>query len=228
MSSLAMSQSCMLAIEDNVHCGPYLQTLFCDTYYYIAAKHTNVYLSWAVYLPWTLYDYLKSLFDSFSSISCQDWGCSTCVDGSSCKPGKHGDGYGCKCRSLVGCRGVMSILYSYGFTFGDVKKLLSGDQRRYCRNLYAQLQNVLKSQYFTKLFEECDNFIWTIRQPFSYLVLTLWLLSFLYLIHIMVIRLDLLHIKSHLHSPSSHRIAAQSLLAAGRVNKLNRVFYLQP
>ncbi|CDR97505.1 hypothetical protein, conserved [Babesia bigemina] len=228
MSSLAMSQSCMLAIEDNVHCGPYLQTLFCDTYYYIAAKHTNVYLSWAVYLPWTLYGYLKSLFDSYCSISCQDWGCSRCVDGISCRPGKHGDGYSCRCRSLVGCRGVLSTLYGYGFTFGDAKKLLSDDQRRYCRNLYSQLQNVLKSQHFTKLFAECDNFIWTIRQPFTYLVLALWSLSLFYLICVMVGRLDVLHIRSHLRSPSSHRITAQSLLAAAQVGRLAKISYLQP
>ncbi|CDR71501.1 hypothetical protein, conserved [Babesia bigemina] len=228
MSSLSMDESCMLANEDNVNCGPYLQTLFCDSYHYLAKKHCNLYLSWAVYLPWSLYSYLKSLFDSHSSISCQDWGCSRCVDGISCRPGKHGDIYSCRCRSLVGCRGVLSTLYNYGFTFGDAEKLLSDDQRRYCRNLYAQLQNVLTSQHFTKLFEECDNFIWTIRQPFTYLVLALWSLSLFYLICVMVGRLDVLHIRSHLRIPSSHKITAQSLLAAAQVGRLAKISYLQP
>ncbi|CDR71699.1 hypothetical protein, conserved [Babesia bigemina] len=228
LSTLSMDQSCMLANEDNVHCGPYLQILCSDSYCYLAKKHSDLYLSWAVDLPWSLYSYLKSLFDSYSSISCQDWGCSRCVDGISCRPGKHGDGYSCRCRSLVRCRGVLSTLYNYGFTFGDAKKLLSDTERRYCRNLYAQLQNVLKSQHFTKLFEECDNFIWTIREPFTYLVLALWSLSLFYLICVMVGRLDVLHIRSHLRIPSSHKITAQSLLAAAQVGRLAKISYLQP
>ncbi|CDR71714.1 hypothetical protein, conserved [Babesia bigemina] len=228
LKSLSMRDSCMVAAKDNVHCGPYLSSLYSDAYYYLAPKHCNLYLSWAVYLPWTLYRYLQGLFDSFCNISCQDWGCRGCLQNEKCKKGKHGEDYNCKCRGIVECRGVMSVFHTYGFSFGDASKLMSTDEWRYCRNFYAQFKNVLKSEYFNTLFEKCDEFLFRIRSPFIWLNVALWLLSLLYLIHIMVIRLDLLHIKSHLHSPSSHRIAAQSLLAAARVNKLNRVFYLQP
>ncbi|CDR97311.1 hypothetical protein BBBOND_0312140 [Babesia bigemina] len=228
VSSLSISTRCRGAN----HCGPYLSTLYSDTYPYFGNKHCNAYMSWSVYLPWTFWQQLNSLYDAFLQIFCQDWGCTGCLRGDTCKKGAHGmlnpdvPGDGCKCQSIVGCKGVGPTLYQYGFTFQDVHCLISNETK--CFNLRNQLCSVLNSQYFKDLFEKCDEFLWIIRQPFSYLVLTLWLLSVLYLIHIMVIRLDLLHIKSHLHSPSSHRIAAQSLLAAARVNKLNRVFYLQP
>ncbi|CDR71684.1 hypothetical protein, conserved, partial [Babesia bigemina] len=204
-------------------CAPYISSTSSDAYNYLAEKHSDLYLSWAIYLPWTFYSCLKSLLDAFQQIDCGSSGCTKC----SCKPGTHGVELNCTCNALISCRGVTPTFYQYGFTFGYTKSIY-GTDRKYCRNFNTQLSNVLKSDYFTKLFEECDNFLWIIRAPFSYLVLALWLLSFLYLLHIMVIRLDLLHIKSHLHSPSSHRIAAQSLLAAGRVNKLGKVFYLQP
>ncbi|CDR96092.1 hypothetical protein BBBOND_0212340 [Babesia bigemina] len=121
----------------------------------------------------------------------------------------------------------MTTFYQYGFTFGDAKTLY-GTNRKFCLSFHTQLSNLLKSQYFTKLFEECDNFIWTIREPFTYLVLALWSLSLFYLICVMVGRLDVLHIKSHLRSPSSHRITAQSLLAAAQVGRLAKISYLQP
>ncbi|CDR71746.1 hypothetical protein, conserved [Babesia bigemina] len=227
LASLSTTESCVYP-NKNVHCAPYLQSLYSNSYMYVAEKHASAYLSWALYLPWNLHSFLKSLLDAFSNIVCQDWGCSRCAHGSACRRGNHGVDYNCQCRGIIECRGVQSTLYSFGFMFGNSEKLAVNESKRYCHNFYKQLRNVLNSQYFTKLFEECDNFIWTIREPFTYLVLAFWSLSLFYLICVMVGRLDVLHIKSHLHSPSSHRIAAQSLLAAGRVNKLNRVFYLQP
>ncbi|CDR71878.1 hypothetical protein, conserved [Babesia bigemina] len=226
--SLSKKESCMYASSDNIHCAPYLSTLCHDLYYYLAARHANVYLSWALYLPWKLQVYLKNLLVAFENISCQDWGCRRCANSKTCGKGKHGPDHSCQCKSLIECRGVGSTLYSFGFMFGNPEKLSAKDSKRYCHNFYKQLLNVVSSTYFTELFNECDNFLYCIRAPFIWLNVALWLLSLLYLLHIMVIRLDLLHIKSHLHSPSSHRIAAQSLLAAARVSKLNRVFYLQP
>ncbi|CDR71568.1 hypothetical protein, conserved [Babesia bigemina] len=224
LSSLSMAVDC-----PGQHCGPYLSPLCSDTYRQLLRKNSDTYLSWSVYLPWTFWELLNSLYNSLCAISCQDWGCKTCMQGDACRRGKHGDSRAaCKCPSLVACRGVSPTLYSYGFRFGVPWLLGDKETKKTCFDIQKQLQNVLQSQYFEALFKECDEFIFTIRAPFIWLNVALWLLSLLYLLHIMVIRLDLLHIKSHLHSPSSHRIAAQSLLAAGRVNKLNRVFYLQP
>ncbi|CDR71922.1 hypothetical protein, conserved [Babesia bigemina] len=210
-------------------CAPYLQSLCHDSYLYLAPKHADVYVSWAVYLPWSLYQMLQSLLDAFTRIICQDWGCKKCMSSAKCRQGQHGTlDKTCRCLSVVSCNGVWPTLYQHGFTFGDAAKLNAKHRQKMCFNFYTQLKSVLESKYFETLFKQCDNFLFTIRAPFIWLNVALWLLSLLYLLQIMVIRLDLLHIKSHLHSPSSHRIAAQSLLAAARVNKLNRVFYLQP
>ncbi|CDR71774.1 hypothetical protein, conserved [Babesia bigemina] len=220
--------------QNKKSCVPYVSSLCNYSYEVVAHKHASTYLSWAIYLPWTFWDLLNNLYNAFCSINCQDWGCRGCLRGDKCKKGEHGvvdtekPNNKCQCTSIVDCKGVAPTLYQYGFVFGEASTLNDKASPKKCSDFCSQLKNVLNSQYFKKLFEECDNFLWRIREPFSYLVLSLWLLSILYLIHIMVIRLDLLHIKSHLHSPSSHRIAAQSLLAAARVNKLGRVFYLQP
>ncbi|CDR71661.1 hypothetical protein, conserved [Babesia bigemina] len=228
LSSLSKTESCKYASTDDVHCAPYLTTLHSDAYQYAAEKHAGLYLSWAVYLPWSFWQCLESLFRAFTNISCQDWGCRRCTHGTACKRGKHGAAYNCQCKGLVECRGVISTLYSFGFTFGNPEKLLDAEGRRYCHNFYKQLNNVLNSNYFRTLFEKCDEFIFTIRQPFIWLNVALWSLSLFYLICVMVGRLDVLHIKSHLRSPSSHKITAQSLLAAAQVGRLAKISYLQP
>ncbi|CDR71508.1 hypothetical protein, conserved [Babesia bigemina] len=232
--NLTASDSCKGKTNLELECAPYLANLSVDCYRYLGKKHSNLYLSWAVYLPWSFWTNLKNLYDAFCNIYCQDWGCRGCLRGDKCKRGEHGSisdaskQPNCQCHSIVDCRGVAPTLYSYGFSFGDPSKLQNEHYPNTCADFRKQLKNVLKSEYFTKLFEECDKFLFTIREPFIWLNVALWLLSFLYLLHIMVIRLDLLHIKSHLHSPSSHRIATQSLLAAARVKALNKVLYLQP
>ncbi|CDR71586.1 hypothetical protein, conserved [Babesia bigemina] len=221
----------------NQSCAPYLLSLCTDSYMYLAHKHSDTYLSWAVYLPWTFWNYLYNLYQAFCNIACRDWGCRSCLQNDKCRRGQHGHSYKeegkpeqthCQCQSIVTCKGVSPTFYGYGFTFGNAWELNRRKFEIKCSKFCAQLHKVLKSDHFCNLFTQCDEFLFKIRAPFIWLNVSLWLLSLLYLLHIMVVRLDLLHIKSHLHSPSSHRIAAQSLLAAARVNKLNRVFYLQP
>ncbi|CDR71592.1 hypothetical protein, conserved [Babesia bigemina] len=214
------------------HCAPYLRSLCDDTYAYLVSKQAGTYFSWAIYSPWTLWKYVQCLLTDFQNISCKDWGCRGCARGDQCKRGQHGlsddknrKSY-CQCRSIVGCRGTSPTFYRYGFTYASSEKLIINGTT--CSSFFDHLTRVLTSQYMKDLLTECDKFLYYIRAPFIWLNVALWLLSLLYLIHIMVVRLDLLHIKSHLHSPSSHRVAAQSLLAAARVNKLNKVFYLQP
>ncbi|CDR71485.1 hypothetical protein, conserved [Babesia bigemina] len=227
LSTLSVSTPCTFASSDKLHCAPYLKSLCEDSYTYLAEKHSELYFSWALYLPLALYDCLKSLLDSFGNISCRDWGCSRCTHGTKCSRGKHGI-ENCQCRGIVECRGVSSTFYSYGFTFGDSTKLHGDTSKSYCHHFHIQLKNVLQSTHFTALFKECDNYMWMIRQPFIWLNVALWSLSLFYLICVMVGRLDVLHIRSHLRSPSSHRITAQSLLAAAQVGRLAKISYLQP
>ncbi|CDR71761.1 hypothetical protein, conserved [Babesia bigemina] len=231
VSSLCMRKKCY-GIDER--CAPYIQSVCYDAYYYLAYRHSDIYLSWAVYLPWTFWSLLNNLYNAFCNINCQDWGCRGCLRGDKCKKGDHGSvddktkKSNCQCSSIVTCKGVSPTLYRYGFRFGDASSMNDGKSTKTCSDFCTQLKRVLNSKYFKELFIQCDKFLFTIRAPFIWLNVALWLLSLLYLLHIMVIRLDLLHIKSHLRSPSSHRIAAQSLLAAARVNKLGKVFYLQP
>ncbi|GBE63156.1 hypothetical protein, conserved [Babesia ovata] len=233
LSSLSMTSSCSDPIK-NTLCAPYLSSLSCDSNYYLALKHCNTYLSWAIYLPWTFWDLLNNLYNAFCGITCADWGCCGCLRGDTCRSGKHGvveddkKDVTCECDSIVSCRGVAPTLYQYGFSFGEASTLNGGSTAKKCKDFCTQLKNVLDSEYFKELFKECDEFLWIIRTPFSYLLLALWSLSLLYLLHIAVVRLDVLRIRSHLKSPSSHRIAAQSLLAAARVKALANVKYFSP
>ncbi|CDR71985.1 hypothetical protein, conserved [Babesia bigemina] len=225
ISSLSMRTSC----SDKNHCAPYLQSLYQDTYYYFAEQHANLYLSWAIYLPWTLHRYLKALLAAFQQIICKDWGCGRCMHPDSCKPGSHGSYKSpCQCKSIVTCKGVSATLYQYGFTFADAPVLYTFNTRKKCHNFVQQLQKVIESSYFSDLFKHCDNFLFTIRQPFIWTTVALWSLSLFYLICVMVGRLDVLHIRSHLRTPSSHKITAQSLLAAAQVGRLAKISYLQP
>ncbi|GBE63042.1 hypothetical protein, conserved [Babesia ovata] len=234
VSSLAMTPAC----DDRVGkalCAPYVASLCGDTYAYFAEKHCNTYLSWAIYLPWTFWDLLNNLYNAFCQITCADWGCRGCLRGDKCRSGKHGvvedekkADVTCQCLSIVSCRGVAPTLYQYGFSFGEASTLNGGSTAKKCKDFCSQLRNVLQSQYFKDLFKECDNFLKEIRWPFMLTLLALWSLSLLYLLHIAVVRLDVLRIRSHLRSPASHRIAAQSLLAAARVKALANVKYFSP
>ncbi|CDR94841.1 hypothetical protein BBBOND_0111390 [Babesia bigemina] len=234
LSSLSIPTPCG---APDVQCAPYLSSLFCDGYSYLAHKHAATYLTWAVYLPWDFWTQLNNLCNAFKNIFCQDWGCHTCLRAEKCKRGQHGlvekvenqpDKPHCKCPSMVQCKGVSATLYQFGFCFGNAATLNEKASPKSCSDFCSQLDRVLKSEYFKKLFTECDNFIWTIREPFTYMVLALWSLSLFYLICVMVGRLDVLHIRSHLRIPSSHRITAQSLLAAAQVGRLAKISYLQP
>ncbi|CDR71671.1 hypothetical protein, conserved [Babesia bigemina] len=234
---------CNSNVSPTPPCGAYLQPLYLQTREIYSKHHADRYLSWVVYITDTFYDLLKKLYDECCK-KCKTPGsrcyekCCTAncqVTYSAEEPTvntledvKHNT----NCNSIVKCPNTHPTLYKYGFTFGsphDLSGQYHAKTRRTCKDFCTALERVIgKGCLLADLLKHIDNFLWIIRQPFSYLVLSLWLLSLFYLLHIMVIRLDLLHIKSHLHSPSSHRIAAQSLLAAARVNKLNRVFYLQP
>ncbi|GBE63306.1 hypothetical protein, conserved [Babesia ovata] len=234
-SKADVSSLCMTITCPGEQCAPYMSSLCGDFYICLPFKHSSTYLSWAIYLPWTFWDLLNNLYNAFCSITCADWGCRGCLRGDKCKSGKHGviedekkQDAVCQCESIVSCRGVAPTLYQYGFTFGEASTLNSGSAAKKCKDFCSQLKNVLQSEYFQKLFKECDNFLKEIRWPFMLTLLSLWSLSLLYLLHIAVVRLDVLRIRSHLRSPSSHRIAAQSLLAAARVRALANVKYFSP
>ncbi|GBE63254.1 hypothetical protein, conserved [Babesia ovata] len=218
LMNLTITDFCNSNIK-RIECAPYLSSLYSDAYHHLANKHSNTYLSWAVYLPW---DFWRNIF-------CREWGCRRCLHHGACTPGSHGSfETPCHCKSLVTCKGVTPTLYKCGFMFGDAIAINALNTRRTCATFAKHLKSVIQSHYFKTLFEIIDNFMFTIRAPFIWTLLALWSLSLLYLLHIAVVRLDVLRIRSHLRPPSSHRIAAQSLLAAARVKALANVKYFSP
>ncbi|CDR71798.1 hypothetical protein, conserved [Babesia bigemina] len=246
--------SCDNGTNPGLPCGPYLQSISDDITMVFSKKHAGDYVSWFVYITETFYDLLKKLYDDCCNKCnkkgrrCYDKGCNKdCQVRFKYEYKKPVDReipdalsnikHRTTCNSIVQCRSTHALIYASGFTFGS-PHALSGQKdkmyKRTCEDFCTALGRVISdveahdAPLAKLIYVTIPNFLFTIRAPFLWMNVALWLLSFLYLIHIMVIRLDLLHIKSHLHSPSSHRIAAQSLLAAARVGKLSKVFYLQP
>ncbi|GBE59170.1 hypothetical protein, conserved [Babesia ovata] len=225
-------------------CGSYLQPLTLDARSMSTEKHADYYLSWIVYVTGTFYDLLKTLYEECCNncnkpgTRCYD---KCCVEKCPVKgayvaeepskklsTAKHTS----ECHSIVKCQKTHPTLYKYGFTFESPHKLSGNDgieKQRSCIDFCKTLEKVIGDGcLLVKLIKDIDDFIWEIRQKFSITLLALWSLSLLYLLHITVVRLDVLRIRSHLKSPSSHRIAAQSLLAAARVKALANVKYFSP
>ncbi|GBE60008.1 hypothetical protein, conserved [Babesia ovata] len=212
-------------------CGPYMKPLCSDTCTMFTKKHADKYLTTVVYLTESFYDLLKQLYETCNS------NCGTtqtrcyvksCANGcAKAQPNvKPNDTiHDAACSSIVSCKTTLPTLYSNGFVFGDAAALNTIGTKRTCADFCRTLERIChgKSVLADMVINKIPAFLWKIRYKFFYTLLTLWSLSLLYLLHIAVVRLDVLRIRSHLRSPASHRIAAQSLLAAARVRALANV-----
>ncbi|GBE62932.1 hypothetical protein, conserved [Babesia ovata] len=222
-------------------CGAYMRSVYHDMYGTFASKHKALYLRWVLYLTEAFYQLLKKLLEECEqqcgsgNSKCRVTGCTEkiCdVAKASYKGAKQHNGL---CQSVVQCPKTLSTLYTSGLTF-DYRKYLNGYigehyvPKKTCKDLVAQLSKVCHGKsILSKLVNiTIPEFLFKIREPFIWTLLGLWAFSLLYLLHIAVVRLDVLRIRSHLKSPSSHRIAAQSLLAAARVKALANVKYFSP
>ncbi|GBE63165.1 hypothetical protein, conserved [Babesia ovata] len=213
-------------------CGPYLHSLTNDIAGIYSKKYAGRYLSWIVYLTQTFYSLLQSLYEECNrtcggdKARCRIAKCpQNCNFNDKSSIANHDAG----CSSIIQCKSTSSVLCRYGFMLSDRKTLSGTDRKRTCNDFCSVLKKVLDGEsVLVKLFNAIDEFMKEIRWPFMLTLLALWSLSLLYLLHIAVVRLDVLRIRSHLRSPSSHRIAAQSLLAAARVRALTNVKYFSP
>ncbi|GBE59365.1 Spectrin repeat superfamily Extracellular matrix-binding protein, putative [Babesia ovata] len=214
-------------------CGSYIHPLSYNTRCIYSKEHAEKYLSWIVYLTETFYDYLCRLLSKFeencgtNESKCRIEGCAN--DCQIVKSSTHSS----SCRSIIQCPYTLPTLYAEGFVFGNPLKIggkFGNPWKRSCGDFIDQLRKVCggKSLLAKLIHETIAEYLFKIRLPFIYTLLALWSLSLLYLLHIAVVRLDVLRIRSHLRSPASHRIAAQSLLAAARVKALNNVKYFSP
>ncbi|GBE63305.1 hypothetical protein, conserved [Babesia ovata] len=230
-------------------CGPYLKPICRDIWSTFSSKNSSKYLSWIVYLSETFYDLLKKLYDDCCATCdrkgsrCYEKCCTekcpvkyTDKNGQSTTPSIR-DTHTPDCSSIVKCPHTLRTLSKYGFYFGSSWRM-SGERgektKRTCRDLCRALDRVLSKKKAEQpalaklIYETIPEFLFKIRAPFIWTLVALWSLSLLYLLHILIVRLDVLRIRSHLRSPSSHRIAAQSLLAAARVKALANVKYFSP
>ncbi|GBE62940.1 hypothetical protein, conserved [Babesia ovata] len=235
---------CYHKTQSGLPCGKYLQPLFLDIYDIYSKYNASRYLSWVVYCTETFLGLLYDLYESSKKCEtpgtrCCNKSCAeTCTVKYTDDSGKsnipsHNEKHNSNCDSIVKCQNMHPTLYKYGFTFGSPNKLSGKDTepklKRTCKDFCEALKKVIGTEcVLVKLIEDIDEFIWKIRENFSITLLALWSLSLLYLLHIAVVRLDVLRIRSHLKSPASHRIAAQSLLAAARVKALANVKYFSP
>ncbi|CDR71978.1 hypothetical protein, conserved [Babesia bigemina] len=224
-------------------CGSYLQPLCGDICNMYSKEHADKYLSWIVYLTETFYDLLSKLLDDCKSrcgspkSRCQQQTCvKNCraVVSTTESPALNHDE---ACKSIVQCQSSLPNLFKYGFYYGSASDLsgsYNNATKRSCKDLCKALERVLNKEenrghvLADLVFKKLPDFLFTIRQPFIWLNVALWSLSLFYLICVMVGRLDVLHIRSHLRVPSSHKITAQSLLAAAQVGRLAKISYLQP
>ncbi|GBE63160.1 hypothetical protein, conserved [Babesia ovata] len=232
-------------------CGVYVESLSYNLYSIFSSYHNKQYLSWILYSAETLYSLLDRLYKQCCNnctspgAKCHGTRCAdkcqvkqaydaqTSDDADGDQKKLNGKNHTENCSSIVRCQNTLPTLYMYGFSFGKPLGLCgTGDAleaRRTCKDFCSALKKILEEESaLIQLIKQIDEFIWKIRENFSYTLLALWSLSLLYLLHITVVRLDVLRIRSHLKSPSSHRIAAQSLLAAARVKALANVKYFSP
>ncbi|GBE58943.1 hypothetical protein, conserved [Babesia ovata] len=235
-------------------CGRYLQSLDDDIRVMYSDKHAKHYLSWIIYTTETLYDLLKKLYKECcdkcdkKGTKCHkscDEKCAVKLAYEAAKSdtqkatstAARDVSHEKSCHSIVKCANMHPTLYAYGFTFGSPHELGGAEDvqtRRTCKDLCNTLMGVISDKETDNaplaklIYVTIPEYIWAIRTPFSYLLLALWSLSLLYLLHITVVRLDVLRIRSHLRSPSSHRISAQSLFAAARINSLGMLRYFSP
>ncbi|GBE59551.1 hypothetical protein, conserved [Babesia ovata] len=215
--------------NDPAHpCGSYIKPLCRDICGMFAEKHAE-----------SFYDLLKQLYETCNS-KCgkKETKCyvKSCANGCAKKQsnGKpNGIIHDASCSSIVSCKTMLPTLYSYGFVFDDTDALNGNGKtstKRTCADLCRTLERIChgKSVLANIVINKIPEFLFRIREPFIWTLLALWSLSLLYLLHIAVVRLDVLRIRSHIKSPASHRIAAQSLLAAARVKALANVKYFSP
>ncbi|CDR96383.1 hypothetical protein BBBOND_0302870 [Babesia bigemina] len=230
--------------ENPVHpCGSYLQPLSYEVRCVFTEKLAADYLSWIVYITETFYNLLNDLYNKCTKCCIQQQAdcygriCAKgCTVDSTPEPAEskmltdktHGE----LCNSIVQCAGIHPTIYAAGFTFGSPWSLCGDNgigKKRSCKDFCTALGMVVAkyNAIYNLVNKHIPNFLWEIRHKFFYTLVALWAYSLLYLLYVIIGRLDTLHVRSHLRLPSSHKISAQSLLATARLNNLAKLAYLR-
>ncbi|GIX62166.1 uncharacterized protein BcabD6B2_16010 [Babesia caballi] len=217
-------------------CGGYLYPLCYANGAMFAPKHATSYLSWVLYLTDDLYTGFDELKAQFERLKCSQCTGSCRNGGSNC----HTGSVQCTCPSIVKCSGVLRLLYSSGFNF-NTTTLLNGWNKertgwkpnptikRSCQNFHSQLSNVLaEGAPLHNLLLAIDEFLYYVRFRFMSLVSSFWLCSLAILLYFIFYGIDVLHLQSHVHLPSSHEIPPIGLLTTGKAPALAKLTYYMP
>ncbi|GIX65075.1 extracellular matrix-binding ebh [Babesia caballi] len=222
------------------NCGPYLYPLTHTTGSAFAPTYASSYFSWVLYLIDDFEVGLREMLDEFTNIDCTKSGCHEQKCREDHSSGQHGatSSSQCTCSSVVHCGGVLPLLYSNGFNFASAGLLKNGGSqssgKKTCQNFHDQLTTVLAPNESTPLFKlllTIDDFLYMFRFYFFYNLSTFWIMYVCIILYIYFLRADLLHLKSHVHFPSSHGIPSIGLLTTGRstvLTKLSKLTYFIP
>ncbi|GIX62395.1 uncharacterized protein BcabD6B2_18300 [Babesia caballi] len=222
------------------NCGGYLSPLTHSSGATYAPDHASVYLSWLAYLTDDFHEWFQNLLDEFNNIDCSKTGCRSKAGGkaacTSQHKGTHGTGSdACSCDSVIHCGGVLPVLYRHGFQFYSPHTLSGGNNgttKRSCDKFHDALSNVLaEGTPLTKLLETIDSFLYAIMWEFFSKLSAFWAVYICIILYTFFFLLDTLRVRSHLHFPSSNRIAPISLLGTGKapaLTKLTKLTYFIP
>ncbi|GIX61895.1 extracellular matrix-binding ebh [Babesia caballi] len=217
------------------NCGGYFFPLTQSTGATYAPKFALTYFSWVLYLADDLQTGLQELLSEFTQIDCKHSGCKTKSNSTcQCTPGQHGNPSQCTCPSVVQCGGVLPLIYRHGFQFHDAQSLNGGkggrDQtKRDCQKFSQQLSNVLaENAPLHNLLLAIDEFLYYVRFRFISTVSSFWLCSLVILLYFIFYGVDVLHLQSHVHLPSSHTVPPIGLLTTGKAPALTKLTYYMP
>ncbi|GIX63897.1 variant erythrocyte surface antigen-1 family protein [Babesia caballi] len=203
-------------------CGGYLQPLTHALGSAFAPTYASSYLSWLLYLADDLQSWFQAMLDEFKNIRCDN-----CSPKCSCTKGRHGSS-NCSCTSIVKCTGALPLLYANGFSFHNAYLLNDTQNKRTCKNFHDQLSAVLAQDENTPLFKlllTIDDFLYMFRFYFFYNLSSFWIIYVCIVLYIYFLRTDLLHLKSHVHFPSSHGIPPITLLTTGKSPSITKLTY---
>ncbi|GBE61903.1 ribosome binding protein [Babesia ovata] len=176
---------------DNVQCPQLMKPITYRAYALYSSSFVHHYLSWVVHLPDRLWDSLVKLHCDLKDLQCHD----------------------SNSKSLHQCADALPLLYSHGITppDGALQSSLS------CSEIISKLEQVVNGKPIADLMTAMDTFLYRIRAPFLYTIVALWLTATLYILHLLLYRMDVLRIRSHLLTTrASHLIDVKALLAGSR------------
>ncbi|GBE61895.1 ribosome binding protein [Babesia ovata] len=175
----------------SANCPQHMKPITYRAYALYSSSFVHHYLSWTVHLPDRLWESLVKLHCDLKDLQCHD----------------------SNSKSLHQCPKAPPLLYSHGFTppDGTLQSSLT------CSKVIDKLKEVVAGQPIAALMTAMDNFLYGIRAPFLFTIVTLWLIAALYIAHSLLYRMDVLRIRSHLLTTrASHLIDVKALLAGSR------------